>query len=191
MAGIRAVESDWSDVLDDRSSVRGVVELLAGVRGMKHLHKVAGNRTILLRYLDQWASHRMRGYDTGYLAFHGSPGALWAGEDKVTFDDLEGALGGRCDDRRLHLSGCNVGSLDVDRLREFRRVTGAQLITAYTTEVEWIEGAALDLVLLDWMAGGAESPASIRKAMTGPFKTLAEHLGLVVVSRQDVTVIAA
>ena len=191
MAGIFAVESDWFDPLDDKSSVRGVVELLAGVRGVKHVHKVAGNREILLRYLDQWAGHRYRGYDTGYLAFHGNPGSLWAGEDEVTFDELAEVLAGRCDDRRLHLSGCNIGSVDVERLRDLRRVTGAQVITAYTTEVEWIEGAALDLVLLDWLVGGGASPASIRNAMKGRFKTLAEHLGLVVVSRQDVLMMAA
>lgn len=191
MPGVFAVESDWSDVMNDRSSVRGIVELLAGVRGLQHLHKVAGSREILLRYLHQWSSHQMRGYETAYLAFHGSPGALWAGQDEVDFEDLKRVLAGRCEGRRLHLSGCSVGALDAEELQDLRRVTRAQVITAYATDVEWIEGAALDLVLLDWLADSTQTPGAIREAMSEQFVSLAEHLGLVIVTRRDVTVLAA
>ena len=186
MSGIFCVESYWSDALTDESSVRGLLQSLSGARGLRTAHRVVHGREALLDRLKQWSSPRSRAFGVCYLAFHGSPGTLYAGDDEVTLDDIASTLQGRCAGRRLHLGACSTGAVDEADLRELRRVTGAQWVSGYTTDVDWIESAALDLILLDWLADDTAPPAAVRRALFGWCEGLAQRLGLVTVTRSEV-----
>ncbi len=191
MSGIFCVESYWSDALTDEASVRGLLESLSGARRLKTAHRVVHSRDALLKRLQQWSSPRSRSFGVCYLAFHGAPGTLYAGDDQATLEDLAGALQGRCGGRRLHLGACSIGAVDEADLRELRRVTGAQWVSGYTKDVGWIESAALDLILLDWLADDAVTPAGIRSALQDRCPDLAGGLGLVTVGRSEVRAVSA
>ncbi len=190
MSGVFCVESYWSDALTDESSVRGLLDCLAGARQLKTAHRVVHSRDGLLGRLQQWSSPRSRSFGVCYLAFHGAPGALYAGDDEVTLDDLAVALEGRCAGRRLHVGACSAGAKEAD-LRELRRVTGAQWVSAYTKDVDWIESAALDLLLLDWLADETAPPAVVRRALSSRCEGLLQRLGLVTVARSGVRTASA
>ena len=191
MSGIFCVESYWSDALTDDSSVRGLLQSLEGARQLKTAHRVVHSRDALLKRLQQWSSPRGRSFGVCYLAFHGAPGTVYAGDDRVTLEDLAGALHGRCAGRRLHIGACSTGAVNEADLRELRRLTGAQWISAYTKKVDWIESAALDLILLDWLAYDPAAPYDVRQAIAARCGDLAGRLGLVTVGRQRADTLSA
>jgi hypothetical protein len=73
----------------------------------------------------------------------------------IGLERLAELLEGLCHGRVIHLSAC--GSLDVraSRIEDFLERTGADGILGYTGDVGWVEGAALDLLLLAGLAARA------------------------------------
>ncbi len=174
-----------------QSSVKGLVQLLEDTRALRTAHRVVHNREQLLKDLSQSSNEKHRLLSVCYLAFQGLPGTLHAGDDEVTLHDLAKPLTGRCAGRRLHLGGCSTGAVQPDQLQEFRRLTGAQWVSAYTTDIDWIEGAALDLLVLDWLAYTRATPVQIRKELGTRSGDLARQLGLTAVTRKGVAAVGA
>ncbi|MGH8927432.1 MAG: DUF6642 family protein [Acidimicrobiia bacterium] len=146
---IFCLESFWHSKLDgDRLSVRPLLELLHSTRGTSYIHLTCSTVEELTFNLKQ--HRRYRSYGVVYLAFHGSRGRLLLADGselpiedltKLAKRSLEGCLG--------HFGSCWT-ALAEDQLWEFMHQTGASLATGYTKAVDWIDSAAMDLLILDW-----------------------------------------
>ena len=128
-----------------------------GGAGGRQVHPSGGRRQRhLLRPARRWPSHR--GYRLGYIACHGEPGTLRIGSDSSNWARSRGRLAERgvtfgarrCTSAAAESSRCPPSR----RLTAFRTATGAQAVCGYRGEdgVEWLESAAFELTLFDYLA---------------------------------------
>jgi hypothetical protein len=143
------LESFWHQRLDgDRLSVRPLLELLYASRGTRFVHLTCSTVEELAYNLRR--HKRYRSYGTVYLAFHGARGhLLLADGSRLPIEDLAEMAAGRLDGCLVHFGSCWT-ALDVGQIYGFLSQTGACLATGYTKAVDWIDSAAMDLLVLDW-----------------------------------------
>jgi hypothetical protein len=147
-ANIFCLESFWHQRLDgDRLSVRPLLELLYASRGTKFVHLTCSTTIELAFNLKQ--HRRYRSYGSVYLAFHGKRGRLLLADGSELFleelgEMAQGSLAGCL----VHLGAC-MTALAEGQLMRFLELTGASVATGYTHSVDWIDSAAMDLLILD------------------------------------------
>ncbi|MCY3818385.1 MAG: hypothetical protein OXH52_03335 [Gammaproteobacteria bacterium] len=102
--------------------------------------------------LEEWIDHSE--YPILYLSFHGSEqGKLWfrtidGGADLVNHEVISDRLFERCENRVVHFGACGVlQEMDVN---QFLKDTGASAVGGYRVDVDWMQSAAFDLLLLEW-----------------------------------------
>ena len=116
------------------------------------------------------------GYDTHpilYLGFHGV-----GAEDKenklgdayvelgdktpITLKELESWVDGRCEHRLVHFGSCGVMATHGNRLNSFVNNTGALAVCGYEEEVDWLEAAAFETLMIGRLQKRALTKSSIR-----------------------------
>ena len=146
-----------------------LLEKLAGYQVPYRRRDVATRQEfdyLLDRYLDS-------GYDDYpilYLSFHGyGPGEDYAAGltlgdgTSYSLDDLEALINGRCNGRVIHFGACSVMSAPGERLQSFLASSGAVAMCGYTEDVDWLESAAFDLLLLGTLQWAAFNTTSVKK----------------------------
>ncbi len=139
----------WSSRLTDHSSVLPVLELLERRDAIDFIHRDAGTVGELEHYLNKWLQKGYDRFSTGYLAFHGEPGALFVGRSKVTLEDLALLLDGRASGRVIYFGSC--ATLDVPRkdIQQFVKSTRLRGVCGFLEDVDWIESAAFEILLIE------------------------------------------
>lgn len=147
--GIFCFEGDWSDKPSNQQSVEPVLRLLADCEYAKYVHRNVATRSSLEHYLDRWLKADMRDYFIGSFAFHGSTGSLWLNsKENITLQELGELMAGRCEGRILYFGSCATLAVADDELKQLCKVTGAKGVVGYTREVDFVESAAFELILL-------------------------------------------
>jgi hypothetical protein len=146
---IFCLESFWHKRLDgDRLSVRPLLELLNTTRGTKFIHLTCNTVEELKFNLKH--HRRYRSFGILYLAFHGLRGRLLLADgSSLRIEELTQIAKGSLDGCLVHFGSCWT-ALAEDQMYNFLDVTGAGLATGYTKSVDWIDSAAMDLLILDW-----------------------------------------
>ena len=160
------LEGDWEHELTARSSVRPMLELLEGLRQISFVHKDVGTRAELKHYIDLWSGEdqSVAEFYTLFLAFHGADKetatgwerAIWlsdADDGCISLRELADILGPELDNVVLHFGSCSVLDEDNDLLAGFCRQTGIKAVAGYTTDVDWVDSAAMDMLFFSTIAG--------------------------------------
>ena len=117
-----------------------------------YLYYDVGTREEFDFYLKKWGQAKFR--DTHpilYLGFHGSPGEITVGEGRhssVTLDEIAERLEGRCKGRVIHFGSCGTAAVHGRELNRFLERTEALAVCGYKEEVDWLESAAFDMLVL-------------------------------------------
>ena len=151
--GIFCLEGGWEKDLRGRTTVGPVLELLetSHYPSIRSIHRNVATRGELKHLLQEWALKKYDHYPILYLGFHGDPGILFlrgGQRNPVELDWLAECLAGRCRGRIVHFGSCGTLNLHGNRLNHFLRVTRALAVSGYRTDVDWIQSAAFELVLL-------------------------------------------
>jgi hypothetical protein len=185
------LEGDWDHELTARSSVRPMLELLEGLRLIEFVHKDVGTRAELRHYLDLWAEEdeSVADFHTLYLAFHGTEKesatgwerAIWlsdADDGSVSLRELADILGPELSNVVLHFGSCSVLDEEDELLAGFCRQTGIRAVAGYTTDVDFVESAAMDMLFFTSIAGYTKWSAA-KSALDGHngLHSLRESLG--------------
>ena len=149
MPKVFCLEGEWSGELSDEQSVVPLLEVLRHTAGVGYIHRRVGTRAELERLLGRWRSHTS--YATLYLAFHGERGDLEL-DEMVGLETLAEMLGPSCEGAMIHLSACQSLRVSEEAVASFLRDTRADGLLGYEGDVKWIEGAALDLIVLEALA---------------------------------------
>lgn len=164
--GVLCLEGDWWG-FKDKTTVEPALQLLAanGELAFDYIHRDVGVVPELEHDLDKWVQKGLARYPILYLGFHGSPGHIYVGDKrqrdgKITLDWLEDRLAGKCAKRLIHFGSC--GTLDVHghRINRFLRRTEALAVCGYRADIDWLETAAFEIMLLAqlqrvaWHRGG-------------------------------------
>lgn len=143
---IACLESLWNSDLEDRWTVRPILEVIANIQELKLAH-LSCNTEAEFAYNLRMLGKR-RSYGILYLAFHGAPGELYLADDSaLSLEALQEQMGTRFAGRILHLGACSTMRVPADRLEAFVAATGLTMLLGYTRDVDWIESSAMDLLL--------------------------------------------
>jgi hypothetical protein len=167
------MESFWDSKLEDRLNVLPVLELLEKTETCKYIH-LSCNTPAELEYNLRLVGQRRPG--VLYLAFHGSPGKIHLGKrTKLGLDELASMMGGRFRNWIVHLSSCSIFRAS-STVKRFADDTQASLVTGFTTQVDWLESAAFELLLFRQFAT-YRSPRIICRNIKKKHSEFAEQLG--------------
>ena len=162
--GIYCLECHWFGHRD-RTSVQPILHLLQTMYGLRvpYLYDRTATREEFYYHLKKWKIYRS--YPILYLGFHGESEAIRIGEGNglVTLDDLEEKLKDSCNRRIIHFGSCSTLDIHGNRLNRFLKRTGALAVCGYRTEVDWLESAAMDLLVLGLFQQVADRVTSIEK----------------------------
>jgi len=150
--GVMCLEGEWTRDLTDHSSVRPSLELLERLEVIDFAHRDVATVPELTEYLNRWTLKKHQRYGVLYLAVQGSPGPVMIGDSRLSLDDLAVPLERRCRGRVIYFGRCSSIDLEDQTLDAFLRRTRARAVCGYSTEVDWGESAAFDLLLLGSLA---------------------------------------
>jgi hypothetical protein len=87
----------------------------------------------------------------------------------------------RCEGKRLYFGSCSALRAPDATLAEFLRETKAAMICGFTKDIDWIESAAFETVVLNSLVNGVRADSVERLMKTARWAPLARHLGFRVV----------
>jgi len=180
--GVFCVEGQWHRDLGDQSSVLPTLELLHRLQAIRFIHKDVATREELAYFLDRWLLRQYADYKVGFFAMHGVPSKLCLTDrDTVELDEVAGMMAGRCEGRRLYFGSCSLLRASDGRLHDFLAATGASMICGYTRDIDWVESAAFETVVLQILANGDRHDAVERRMGSTAWAPLAAYLGFRIV----------
>jgi len=151
---IACLETLWEeDLEEDRLSVLPMLKLLAR-RGIKFTHLTCNTKDELAYNLNKLSNFDTKAeYGILYLAFHGYPAhiCLDDGSNIHILDDLAPLMGKNFAKWVIHFGTCSTINTEKSIISAFINSTETSMVIGYTQDVDWIETAALDLILFDWL----------------------------------------
>lgn len=147
--GVFCVEGEWNSSLTDRTSVEPQLQMLENMHccgGV--IHRDVATSEELEYYVGKWLQRQYARFTVGYFAFHGEPGLIQLGRDSLTLVEMGDMINGRAGGKILYFGSCSTLLADDDELKDFCRRSGARAVVGYTREVDWLETAAFDFILL-------------------------------------------
>lgn len=192
--GILCLETYWSNDITDRRTVSGLLDLLeTNVPGLQADHRHIGTRSDLAAILE--GGWRWDRYDVLYLAVHGEAGAVFDEyNEKITLEWLGKRMGGRCAGRVIFLASCSTVDVSAARAKRFLDSTGAAALVGYTTPVEWLAAAEMDLLVLGALADAGpdangiwpEHPGDVLEDLASQHEGFVDELGWHIVRTDEV-----
>jgi len=146
---IFCLEGTWKNDLRDKSSIQASLDFLQLNCDIKHIKKNCETQESLKHYLAKWKQKKYSDYSIGYFAYHGKPGYIEVGDDKVTLEDLADMLEGSCENKIIHLGSCLTLAVSELRLKKFLTKTKALCICGFKEEVDFLIGSVFDMILLE------------------------------------------
>lgn len=118
-------------------------------------------------------------FDILYLAFHGESDAIeLPDETSLSLVDLAGLMKKRFKDWIVYFGSCGTCDVESEHLEWFRQETGVVAVMGYVETVDWIESAALDMIVLAWLQEYKDLSALMRR-INNDYPDLVERLGFV------------
>ncbi|MBZ0267906.1 hypothetical protein K8I85_07110 [bacterium] len=166
------IEGNWDDRLNRNVTVRPVLELLAINAGVRFIYRDCSTKPEMVFLVDKWQQARYADYGILYLALHGRPGELVIdGAETMSMDELGELISFRRRQRIVYFGSCSVLRGDARPIKSFLERSGVKAVCGYTTDVDWMKSAALDLVAINELQkysatrqGLAAAERSIRKS---------------------------
>ena len=183
--GIMCLEGDYEESLEDRSSMLPILDLLERVSrdGITYIHRDVGTRAELDYYLRKWIERN--DYYTLYLSFHGTADGIQMSEHDdgtATLEHLADILADAINDCVVHFGSCSVLAAEDQRLQHFLARTGARAVMGYAKDVDWLDSAALDMVVLATLGRYKQLGTGLRQLEEAPrYASLRKELGFRIV----------
>ncbi|MFH1437613.1 MAG: DUF6642 family protein [Pseudomonadota bacterium] len=144
---IVCLESLWNTDIEQHWSVAPILQMACSINNIKFIHMTCNTKAELRHNL-----RRIKGrstYGIVYLAFHGKPGVILLDGDSVSLESLAMYMEGGFRDRVIHFGSCSTIDVEKARVRRFIEATGVAMVLGHRRDVNWIEGTALDLLIMD------------------------------------------
>ena len=182
LKGVFCVEGEWDHDLTKRQSVLPTLDMLERLGSLRHIHCSAVTQEQLKYQLEKWSTARYVAYEVGFFALHGSPRHVWLSKSHSTsLEEVAGWMSGRWQGKRIYIGACSVMRGSDSYLVDFLHETGASMVCGFTKQVDWIESAAFEMVLLDRLVNSGKVNSAEQLASSSRWAPLASHLGFRVV----------
>ena len=176
--GVFCLEGEWDPDLRYPTTVRTLLDTMQRCAGVPTIYRDIGTVQELEFYMRRWRQKRYSDYSVGWLAFHGSPGYIHIGRKALSLTQLADAIGLRtCVGKTIYLGSCATMQ-DGAAVRELKTRTGARAVCGYTNDVDWMEAAAFELLLLSTLTRYEQTAAALRRVQS-EYGALADRIGFV------------
>ncbi|MFG2060872.1 DUF6642 family protein [Micromonospora sp. NPDC048871] len=181
--GVFCIEGEWHPDLTKRWSVRPTLQLLEQLESLRYIHQSAVTRDQLKYYVEQWSLRKYSSYEVGFFALHGSPSQLWLSNSQSTsLHEVATWISPGCwQGRQIYIGACSVLQGSDRDLSEFLKQTGASMVCGFTKQIDWIESAAFETVVLDRLVNAGKVNSLQQLVSSARWAPLAQHLGFRVV----------
>ena len=147
---IYCIEGHWNyGKREVEPSVEPILQMLQGLGQWPYARRDCATTVEMSYWIDhEW--NRCREGSVLYLATHGEEGRISLSDGHSV--DVAG-INADCTNRWVHFGGCNVLSVQEDRIGELMYKSGATVVSGYTVETGWADitlppAVALELLLL-------------------------------------------
>ena len=144
---IACLESFWTYDVENRLSMAPVLDLLGKTNGTRFV--VLSCNTFQELEFNLELIKKMRGYGILYLGFHGFAGGIYLPDMKIKMEMLAQLMGKRFRNWIVFFDSCSTLRVQKDRVFDFMAQTGVAMVMGYRRDVEWVNGAAMDLLVLN------------------------------------------
>lgn len=176
---IVCLESNWNGNNPSGLSIWSVLEQVAGIQKDTALHLKCNTWEELTYNI----SHMTYGFKQGtlYIAMHGLPGKVLLGNGtRPTMEELADVMKKRFRGWHVHFGSCRTLDISDERLKRFKKTTGARLLSGYLMNIDWIESTAMDMLLLS-QAYQSLTPGRLWNQMEKKYESLVNRTGLYIV----------
>ena len=154
--GVFCIEAEWETNIEDKKTVRPILEILEKVRELSFIHRRVATRDGFKHLIDLWCKDKKYSkYKVLVLESHGNrkDGLFLHGEDEnnwdtISLEDLKKMINGRGGNRVIYFGGCKILDQDEKELKDFLRETKLKALIGYSNTVFWIETLAFQLLTL-------------------------------------------
>ena len=150
---IAILEGFWNDDAEHRLTIDPLFKLLARRDQVRYV--LLHSSTVEEFRFNLDVTRTVRGGGVLVLAFHGfKKGGFYLTTGKVTMEDVALWLGkdfGKKKEWIVFFHSCQTLDVDRARIEEFMANTGVRTVIGYTKKVDFMEAAAVGLLLLDWL----------------------------------------
>ena len=183
--GVFCLEGEWDPDLRKRASVLPVLELLERLGHVKAIHRDVATRPELEHYLRKWGQVRYNDFCVLFLATHGDKGVLcWSRGNETTLDELADMLGDSAQRCYVYLGSC-LTLFHEKQTQAFVEKTGVEAVLGYRKEVDMLEGAAFEVILLAWLANHVGRPRTVFRQLMERHGQLANLYKFVMVTKSE------
>ena len=150
--GVFCLEGFWYGDHRDLISVIPVLELVHKHSRMPFIHHRCNTKAEFEYSIQRWKTKSFcTKYPILYLGFHGEPGFIKIGDDRVTFSDLGKLLGDSCSRSVIYFGSCSTLSLNKRTVQNFLYQSEVLAVMGYKKEVDWLPSASFEILLLDML----------------------------------------
>jgi len=166
--GVYCLECEWYDKPRSRHSIEHILRIVDLINSPKHdhIHYDVSTSEEFWFLLNRWTLKKYSSHPILYLGFHGEPGKIYlragANSPVVTVQDLRKNLAGKCDKRVIIFGSCETMHAKTWSPTRFLLETQALAICGYDRPIDWMQSAAMDLIVLSSMQSNALTVSGIR-----------------------------
>jgi len=146
---VACLESFWTYDVENRLSVSPILELLGKTNGTRSV--ILTCNTINELKFNLGIVKRMKGYRILCFAFHGYPGGVRLPDLEIDMETLASFMGKKFRNWIVFFDSCETMKVGKERILDFMSATEVNMVIGYKKEVNWLESAALDLLILNWL----------------------------------------
>jgi hypothetical protein len=150
---IAVLEGYWSDDAEHRLSVAPLLKLLSRRDGTRYVMLFSSTFEEFQFNLEIARTVKRGGILV--LGFHGSPGKIHLLAGKMTIEDLSAWLGKDFGKKKypwiIFFDSCLTLNVEKERIQDFMASTGIRTVIGFKKKVDFVDAAAIDLLLLDWL----------------------------------------
>ena len=155
---IVCLESFWTYDVENRLSVSPLLEILSKKDGSRSVTLTCNIIDELKFNLGIARKAKRAGFCILYLAFHGYPGGIYLPDMKIDIESLAEFMGKGFRDWIVFFDSCSTLRIEKGRVLGFMEKTGVSTVIGYRKDMDWLEGAAVDLLVLNWLQYYKELP---------------------------------
>ncbi len=156
---IFCLETEWEQSIYDLkydSQAQPILEFLYNSNGLDFAFRQVATKSDFDYYISHLKRASYKNYTIVYLCFHGEKGRIvfadsgkFGGERHYDLLDFAEVNQDVFDGRIVHFGSCSTLKLDENKIKEFKRQTGALMVTGYERNVKMTESFIFEAWLLN------------------------------------------
>jgi hypothetical protein len=176
---ILVLEGEWEKHPKHKISIEAALRFIKDVCNYDYHHRRVAMKEDFFFYLKK---AKYKHFAIVYLAFHGSKGCIYLGDNEqvLSLDEIAESCGSYLEGKIVHFGSCGTLNLGQDDLLDFKKWTGAKHVSGYTRNIDFVDSSFFDIAYFRWL-GKYKKTGYVDNRLKKEYPGLYERLGFVMV----------